>query len=372
VRQRVLIVQPYLPDYRRPFFDRVVDRLGDDGVDVELVVGRAAGRQASRSDEAELPGYAGSVRTWRVGVGSRSVRWKRVPVRHADLVVSELGSGVVENYPIALRHPARFAAFGHGYPAVTAPNRLDGALERWQMRRARHLFAYTDAGGAAMIRAGVDERRVTVVRNTIDVAALEGHVGAVDDSVRAAQRERLGIDVAAPVALFIGGLDDSKRPEMLLGVAELVAARLPGFVLVVAGDGTARPVIERRAGEVPWLRYVGRADEPTKAALASVASLLLNPGRVGLLAVDSFVLGLPVVTTEWPFHAPEFEYLEHGRTAVVAQDDLESVAAAVVGLFSDRQRLATMAAACRAERVAYRLDDMVERFCDGVVRALSA
>lgn len=40
--------------------------------------------------------------------------------------------------------------------------------------------------------------------------------------------------------------------------------------------------------------------------------MLLNPGRVGLVAVDALVLGLPVLTSDAGRHAPEIEYLTEG------------------------------------------------------------
>lgn len=366
----VLVLQPYLPEYRRPFFDRVVARLQEMGVVVELVVGRATGGQAARSDESKLPSYARVTRTWRVVIGDRSVRWKRVRTRGADLVVSELGSGVLENYRLAVFHRKRFAGFGHGYAAASRPNRLDAALEGWQIRRAGHLFAYTDAGRDSMVRAGADPSNITVVRNTIDTAGLEAAVDAIDGSVRSAQFDRLGLDPSLPIALFVGALDESKRLGLLVEAAARVADVIPGFVLVVAGDGTARADVERLAAGTPWIRYVGRVDEHAKAACAAVASVLLIPGGVGLVAVDSFVLGLPIVTTDWPHHGPEFGYLEHGRTAIVTADDLQSYADGVIDLLSDPERLELMSAACRNERTSYRIEEMVDRFCDGVVRAL--
>jgi hypothetical protein len=50
------------------------------------------------------------------------------------------------------------------------------------------------------------------------------------------------------------------------------------------------------------------------AALSHVSSAIWMPGRVGLVAVDALALGLPVLTTHFPFHAPELEYLVEGRS----------------------------------------------------------
>jgi glycosyltransferase involved in cell wall biosynthesis len=94
---------------------------------------------------------------------------------------------------------------------------------------------------------------------------------------------------------------------------------------------------------------------------------MLMPGRVGLCAVDSFALRTPVVTTNWPWHAPEFEYLENGRNAVVTPDDPMAYASAVQELLNDRSRLASLREACRRDAAHYTIDGMAARFCDGLL-----
>ena len=82
-------------------------------------------------------------------------------------------------------------------------------------------------------------------------------------------------------------------------------------------------MVEEKAAGSSWLRYVGRAGDGEKRLLGATASLLMNPGRVGLVAVDSFALGLPIATTEWQLHAPEFDYLVPDDNALITENSVE-------------------------------------------------
>src|SRR5665811_108326 len=64
----------------------------------------------------------------------------------------------------------------------------------------------------------------------------------------------------------------------------------------------------------PWLLALHSVSPRDMAALSHISSAIWMPGRVGLIAVDALALGLPVLTTRFPFHAPELDYLVDGRT----------------------------------------------------------
>jgi hypothetical protein len=90
------------------------------------------------------------------------------------------------------------------------------------------------------------------------------------------------------------------------------------------------------------------------------------PGAVGLAAVDSFALGTPLITTRCAAHGPEFEYLVHGRNALVVDGDADGYAATVVGLLTRPYELAQLRGACRTEAACYTIEAMVDRFAAGV------
>jgi glycosyltransferase involved in cell wall biosynthesis len=261
------------------------------------------------------------------------------------------------------------ALWGHGTRFVKSATRLERALERRALMSAHWFFAYTQRGADHVLEAGFPRDRITVVHNTFDVEELARLRSSVSFEEESSLRRELELR-GSNVCVFIGELDAPKRIPFLLEACSMVARRVPDFVLLVAGDGKERDRVEAWSANHPWLRYLGRAGERDKARLGAVSQILLMPGRVGLVAVDSFALATPIVTTTWPYHAPEIDYLEDGINARIANDNVADFAKAVEELLADRAELDRLRAGCAAAVGRYSLDRMVESFAEGVARAL--
>lgn len=368
--KRVVIIQPYIPDYRQPLFNGLRDRLRAQGVDLELVTGKPTGSQAARGDASHLD-FERPVKALQLRLRDRALRWKNVrrATKGADLVISELASGALENYALSLRRSVKHAVWGHGYAATTRPSRLDSALEHWLMRRSLRFFAYTDRGFEEAISAGVDPAQVTVLNNTVDTSALRAEIDGLSDAQ--VKQFRADHDLGnGPCCVYIGGLDGPKRIDFLLSAGEQLAKALPGFRLVVGGDGEERSKVTERLARSPWLRYLGRVGPREKAVLSKCADLMLNPGRVGLVAVESFTMGTPIVTTSWRYHAPELTYLVSGVNAVITPDSLDLYVDEVLLTLQDPCRLAHLQAGCIDSAGLTSMESMIDLFADGIFRVL--
>jgi glycosyltransferase involved in cell wall biosynthesis len=186
-------------------------------------------------------------------------------------------------------------------------------------------------------------------------------------------RSELGIDPSAKVGLFLGTLYKHKQIPLLLEAGARVHEHEPQFALIVAGDGPERGLVESAARGNPWLHAVGPAIGAAKTQVLAVSDLMLIPGRVGLAVVDAFAAGLPVITRASADHAPEIAYLQHGRNGLVVEDqDPSSYAREVALLLADPARLEQMQAQAQAHGRLHDLQDMVDRFAEGVRGALSA
>jgi glycosyltransferase involved in cell wall biosynthesis len=320
--------------------------------------------------------------------GGRSLVWQQVHrrVRSADVVVLEQALRNVETYPLFIRQQwarmtgvvaPRVALWGHGRTYTKPVSRLETAAKEALTRRASWFFSYTQGGADHLAACGFPRERITVVRNCVDTVALAdvreraGTPGTQEFAEAAALRARHQL-VPGRTALFVGGLDAPKRVPFLLDCARRLGTVLPGFRLLVAGDGADRSLVEAAAA-APRSPVValGHRTGRDVALLGAVSDVMLMPGRVGLCAVDSFVFGTPIVTTDWPWHAPEFEYLENGRNAVVTRDDPAIYSAGVLGLLSDHSRLVSLREACRRDASHYTVDGMAARFRDGLLHMLS-
>lgn len=370
-RPQVAVIQPYITSYRVPLFTELAERLGDAGVDLRLVAARPKGAQARRGDEAHLEG-ARRVRSLGPVDGLPPLRLKMLPLgrlARADLIVGELAAGCVDSLLLAAC-TQRFAVWGHAYGAVAESSPLDQRVEAWLMRRARHVFTYTDRGRDSALSNGIPDKRITVLHNTIDTRSLARAVERVDADGLAAFRATHGLG-PGPVLAYVGGLDDTKRLDLLLDSTRAVVAQIPDAHLLVAGDGASRQQIEDFCRAHPWAHYLGRVDDSQKALIAATSSLLLNPGRVGLIALDSFAMGTPLATTRWPFHAPEFDYLD-ADNALITPDEPETYVREVVETLRSPERLDALRQGCRRGLEQFSIEAMAKRFAAGALTALRA
>lgn len=365
--RRVAIVQPYVPRYRVPFFDGLATALHAHDVELTVVAGQPSSEQSARGDAA-AGAWLATVPTRQIRIGSRHIvltnsrRWWR----DADaVIVPHQGTSLDALSALALRHGSqRIGVWGHIAPYTSRLNPIDGAIERWQLRRADHVFAYTP-GGAGFARAhGVPEHRLTVVMNTVDSSALEREMRAVTDGEIAAFAGRHQLP-NGPYLAYIGGIDQSKRIDLLAAALDILHARGSKAHVVVAGRGAQIGLLDeaRQRGQVSLLGY---ADDHLKAQILSGAVAIVNPGRIGLVAVEALVSHRPVISTEWEWHAPEIEYLERGSTLIVTEDTAKAFASAL-----DAAVLGSPSFEAINWPQPPRLTDMVENFRLGTLSLLS-
>ena len=367
---RVLIAYKSLPRYRLAFFERLRERLAGDGIELDLAYGQGTPKDAHRGEEAELAW--GRRRPNRVlKVGGRELVWQPClqDVRGADLVVVEQASRLLLNYVLLGGQATglgRVAFWGHG---ANLQRQTASAASEWLKRRVSRLphwwFAYTEGSRRRVEELGYPAERITVVQNAQDTELLAQAVAALEPA-------RPG---DGPVGLFLGSLSREKRLDFLLDAAERIHRREPRFRLIVAGTGEERPRVEAAAASRQWITYLGRVDDlAERAALLSAADALLVPGLVGLVALDGFAAGVPLVTTAVDFHSPEIEYVEDGENGLVAREPEDAEAYAELALramtpSSFRDRLLD---GCRRARRVFTLEAMVDRFAGGVHAALEA
>ncbi|MFZ7086702.1 glycosyltransferase [Curtobacterium sp. RRHDQ10] len=365
------VVQPYLPQYRVPLFERVAEQLRAHGHTLTIVTGTPHGEQLLRADSATMTEQKPSRHEHSYGFGPVHVRsvTTRADLRNADALVVELAAGSLDTVR-ALLPPRRVpvAVWGHVGDYVVPGSALGRAVKRWQVRTADRVFAYTPAGAQQAIRWGAASTAVDTMHNTVDLSTLSAAVHEIEQIDPGEVRRRLG-SPERPTFAFIGGIDSAKRVDILVGALEILHDQGEDTHLLVAGDGSDIDLFAPAAarGQVTLL---GRADDDCKALMARVSLALLNPGRVGLIAPESFVLGLPVITTTGARHAPEFDYLDVGRDSDVVDGDAAAFAAAIHRLVHDSARTASMQRAALHKAGHPSLDAMAETFVGGVLALL--
>lgn len=377
-RPTVTVVQKTLAHYRVPFFIGLKDALHEHGVALRVLVGQPDAAASSRNDLGTLP-WSESYTNRYLRLRERHLIWQPVlgGLGGSDLVVVEQASKLLLNYLLIgrrrLGRGPRLGFWGHGRnfdePNASALGEIG---KRALINQADWWFSYTRGTAELVESFGVDQRKVTVVQNATDTRTLRGAREAITAAEINAVCAELGIG-KGPVAIAVGSVYPAKRPGFLIDAADHLRRIITDFELIVIGDGPARPHFDHASRTRPWLHVLGAIHGVEIARWASPASVVLNPGLVGLAVVDAFGLGLPTVTCDLPFHSPEIEYVVDGVNGIVLPRGTtpEEYASVVANLFKTPSRLAGLSEAAKAAGDIYTIEEMVRRFADGVLSALA-
>jgi glycosyltransferase involved in cell wall biosynthesis len=188
--------------------------------------------------------------------------------------------------------------------------------------------------------------RVVVVHNGVRPPR------APDDAGRAHVRAELGVDPGAPLAIWVGSLDERRDPFVVIR-----AAARTSTPLVMVGDGPLRSEAERIAR--PPVHIVGqRGDVPRLLAAADFFVLMSEREGLSFALLEAMAHGLPAVVADVP---ENLEAVGDAGVAVPYGDEAALVAAfrRLVGNAAERAALGRLA----RQRIAARFDaaDMVER-----------
>ncbi|MEX5306089.1 glycosyltransferase [Kocuria sp. CPCC 205258] len=367
--KRLVIVQSYIPSYRVDFFERLHDRLLERGIQCVIAAGAPEGEQAERGDAA-APEWLTPIKRNMLVIRGRSINTsvQPKPWMDADGVIFGLKGTSLPVYEALMYRRSkgtRIGLWGHVRPYVNSGNWLDLRFERFQMQQADHVFAYTGGGAEFAMQAGINPDKVTEVGNTINSELLREELNGIStkDVIKFAQERNF--DPSRAVG-YIGGLDASKRIAFLAKSLNYLWDLDPTIHLLVAGSGAHVGLLQEAQyrGQVSFL---GFSDVRQKALVIKSSRALCLPGRIGLVAVDALTGQIPILTTEWPFHAPEFEYLVEGHSKVTASNTPEAYARLIMSYVTGTEPRGSSS----ADWPVPNLENMVKNFSAGVVKMLA-
>lgn len=371
---RVVVLQRVLPHYRVAFFDQLHAELAGRGIQLQLIYGQERDGTVPRTVVMDRP-WTRRITNRYFDLRGTELVWQPVTgdLRGADLIAIEQANRLLLNYLLLARKGnggARVALWGHG---TNLQRRQEGAVGRLLRQklfdRSDWWFAYTELSARIVADSGFPLERTTVVNNAIDTAELVAGRSQYDQSRLQQLRGDLGI-CGDHVAVYCGGLYAHKRLQFLLDACVAIRQEIPDFHLVLVGDGPDRHLVERAARAHAWVHYVGEKYGVERIPYFLLSRLMLMPGPVGLAIVDSFVLGVPMVTTDNGMHGPEIAYLQNGVNGLMTRDDLADFSGRSVELLKRDDVHRRLVAGCEEAARQYTLAAMVQRYADGVSACL--
>ncbi|MGD8194335.1 glycosyltransferase family 4 protein [Herbiconiux sp. P18] len=368
----IAFIQPFVPSYRKGLFDAIEKRLAREGLKMEVWHAEPKGIVASRRNSVIGP-WSVLTKQHRISVRRRNVTFRAIHRRAKNVraVITGLASSNIETYGLALDNGVNLMLWGHGRNFTAGNNPLDGRLEAWLSSRASHIFTYTQPGADHLIEAGLPADKVSVVVNTTDTDRLRDAQASAGATETDAWRERLEIGPSARAVLFVGAFDVPKRLPFLFEAADIVKRSVPEFVLILAGAGPLDDYVAEEARKRDFVRVPGRLEIDELGQVSNLIDLIAIPGRVGLVAVDSLALGTPIVTTRYPFHAPEADYLTEDNS-VWSGDSVDEYAVAIIETLNDQTRLNSISDRARQDGEAFSAAISADNFVRGILRGLGS
>jgi glycosyltransferase involved in cell wall biosynthesis len=314
---------------------------------------------------------------WRLG--KHELYWQPVLsiLKGTDLVIVEQASKLLVNYVLLIQNATgirKLALWGHGKNFQESSASPFGEWIKRQVSTHVHWwFAYNDLSVRIVQSLGYPLERITPVYNAVDTRTIARDLQNISNEDRIATRRELGIS-SEQVAIYAGGLYPEKRLRFLLPALQMIRSDIPDFEMIFIGGGVDAGLIQDAARQFPWIHYLGPKFDREKVSYYAISKLFLMPGLVGLGILDAFALETPLVTTQVPLHSPEIDYLKHGVNGFMVDqsDNLQAYADAVVYLLRNETERQRLIQGCQISREIYTLENMVNRFAQGVELALGA
>ncbi|MEO6093136.1 MAG: glycosyltransferase family 4 protein [Novosphingobium sp.] len=292
--------------------------------------------------------------TWRGGNAAKRLAALWPCVRQLRATVRKRGVQLIHAHETAPTIVARLATLGLRVPVLFTFHGSAPAREAGVARVSRACATITVSpsrdGVERLVGHGVPCSRCRVLGLGIPPLAQ------VPEADVAALRAQLLGGRDGPLIMSLSRLDPQKGIDVMIAVARRVVERFPGVVFAVGGKGPLADRVEgwaRDAGVAQAVRFMGMVS--TVPAHLRAADLFLLTSRWEnrpISIVEAFGAGLPVVATDC---GGVRELVDDRVGALVPVNDPEEIAAALIALLSDpeRMRQSGQAALARSRSAAF-------------------
>lgn len=366
----VTIIQRIVPHYRVPFFTRLAERLATGGIDFQLVYGQEYPGTVPTSSPVE-GSWAVRIENKYLTLANGQLVWQAAwnHAKAADLVIVEQASSQLLNYWLLLYRTfsrTQVAYWGQGINVRKQdPGSFAERIKALLLKRVDWWFAYSEHTHNILRKVRYPEHRITVVQNAVDNEAFKCAIEAVTPQQCANLRDTLGI-TGSKVGLYCGAFIAPKRMNMVIQACVAIRRRMPDFEAIIIGSGPDQHIVEKAVASHEWLHYVGPKFGVERAPYFRISDVLIQPGTIGLVIVDSFVAEVPLFTTALSTHGPEIAFLENGSNGCVTANSLNAYVDAVCTFLNSPTQKQTFVEGCRNSAYKYSMEAMVNNMATGI------
>ncbi len=371
--KKVLILYKFLPQYRIDFFDKLRISLLENDIELVLIYGKLKNTNALKNDERNLD-WAIYRNNKVFQIGSVGLLWQPCldMLPEIDLVIVEQANSLLVNYlliPLSKVMNFKFAFWGHGANLQDHPNSIKNEFKYFFLNQSDYWFAYTEGVKKFLCSKGVVNEKITVVNNAIDTVSLREEYNSL--SVDEVNRLKVEMGIHSNnIAIFCGGIYKEKRIDFLIEASKKIKQEVKDFNLIFLGSGPDSHKVATESEKFNWIHYVGSKFGSEKIPFFKMSDLFLMPGLVGLAVIDTFATQTPLITTKFPYHSPEIEYLIDGENGIITNNNVNDYSKCVIDLLKNKERIVRLKKGCLRSSMHYSTENMVENFKNGVLQCL--
>lgn len=308
MKPKVLLIQEYIPHYRIPIFNCLAEE-----VDLTVVYSEGTLPPGAKFTPLYIPKRVISINLFLKKISrTYSTQCYYMLAKKYDVVIciayySWIDMTMMEFLP----RKFKYIYWGIGVAAAyDVPYDSSPSFARKTCRHARNVDAmlfYTDYPKKKYISMGIDEEKLFVANNTVEVADVP-YISEGRDSI-----------------LFIGTLYKDKKVDLLIDSykrAYLKNTELPRLIII--GDGDERSVLEKIVREYKLeerIEFTGKItdDEILKDYFAK-ALICISPNQAGLSVLKSMGYGVPYVTHKDAITGGEIFNIHHNIDGILLKD----------------------------------------------------
>jgi len=374
-RRRLAVIQPLIPHYRIPLFERIARQ---PGIDLVVLADIRAKTQLNQYHE-------------NVGFEARHLPYRYVPpfvfrpglrsllqdVR-PDAVLFQgdpRDIRLLANMKWCRRKAIPFGVWGRFY-RLGRRRLISEYLMARMGRLAEVVLCYGRRDQREMLARGTHPEKLVPLYNTIDQSPIIAVRNAVSPQQVAEFRDAEGLR-GRRVLIQVARLTDTRRTDVLLQAFARLQRRRTDVELILIGGGPLENKTKRivpKLGLDRHVRFLGPIyDEERLALWYSVADVFATATSIGLSIHHAMCYGVPVVTDDNPrTQTAEFEVLQDRVNGLTYRSgDLDDFCRKLCAILDNPEWAARMSVAAkhRIERT-YTIERMTKRFLTGVTRLL--
>ncbi|MAO85114.1 MAG: hypothetical protein CMH50_14750 [Myxococcales bacterium] len=376
---RIVLVQDFLTNYRRPVFEALQDELERRGHRFLVTSGRYQHSQPTQTIDPAIAAQdlgglnhialdvrkLGPLKLYQLGNLLEPIDVVLVP---AELSSCSWWIAALHRIRRSQLRPLQILMVGHGRNFNRSHAGLMSDLAYSMIAHvADGYLGYTESSRQTLLQLGFPEERCLSFGQSKAILALRKKVKTIRQGDLKSLRSQLGLG-SGPIACFVGRLMPRKNLRLLVEAFDLVLGKKPDAQLLILGEGPERDGLVEQAQSRPWLHCPGAAWGTELSQYLAVSDFQVSAGGVGLSILDGFAAEHPLITVMHPDHAPDVDYLRPGYNGLLCEASAGKLADTVLSLLNRPETLLKMQKAAAASLEGHGLKPLANRLADGIER----